>query len=103
MREVNNLEPVTELELREALPEHDDNGNRTKAATSLITKEQPIVFKTNVFTDDKAKDRNGKWPHLINPKIIEVSDNPYIFSFDQEKHLQTLKREQREKMEKKVE
>lgn len=100
MRAVNNLKPITENELREALPEEDENGTRTKPATSLISKDEPIVFKTNVFTDDNAKDRNGRWSHLINPKVIEPSDNRQIFSFDQEKRLQELKRAEREEMNK---
>lgn len=97
MREVSNLPPLTETDLRETIATYDDKGNRTKAATSLVSKENPIVFKTNVFSDSNAKDKNGRWSHLINPKVIEPSSN-LAFDVDLEKKLQEIKQLEREEM-----
>lgn len=94
MREVNELEPLTNDDLQAAMPIYDDSGTKVRNGKSLVQRDAPVVFKTNVFTEEGHKSKSGTWSHMINPKVIEKSDKP-DFSFAVERELEKLKKAER--------
>lgn len=94
MRDVSGLDPLTQEDLQAVMPQYDEAGEKIKAGKSLVNRQEPVVFKTNVFSNDKEKGLDGQWSHLINQQVIEPSAKP-DFSFEAEAALGKAKREER--------
>lgn len=93
MREVNDLEPLTKEDVVHSMGTYNADGSQRDKATSLVERDAPVVFKTNVFSENE-KGSTGKWSHVINVKEIHKTDVPG-FSFEKEAELQKAKKAER--------
>lgn len=97
IRALNNLEPLSVDDVRNAAPQYDENGQKVKNGALLAGKKQePLVFRANVFTQEKERSRDGAFSYAINPKSIQATGHPDVeFSFENEARLEAEKQAER--------
>lgn len=100
---VSHWQPVS-LYVWNQILDYNDMPKITKAdfhqkqdmGTHLMDKSDSIAFTGNIFVDKSAKQPDGRFTYLINPKSDKVTKSPYYFDVEHERQLDEERRKQRE-------
>lgn len=86
MLEDNDKPPVSNEELarKRANDEH------------LMNKKDSIAFRGNIFVDKNAKQPNGRFSYLVNPRPQKIKKSPYYFDIEHERELDEERKHERE-------
>lgn len=80
----NDYAPLDSDDLKHARDNHEH----------LINRNDNLAFAGNIFVDSHAKQPNGRFTYLINPKPDKIKASPYYFDIRYEQLLDRAKRRQ---------
>lgn len=86
MLEDNDKPPITNEELAQKRV-NDEH---------LMNKKDSIAFQGNIFVDKNAKQPNGRFSYLVNPRAQKIKQSPYYFDIKYEQELDAQRKRDHE-------